>query len=202
MRKKLFDLQALKKSGSISDAKEDSSKDSELSIRFLNQHYEKIESVKDLIGRPPDPGECRFLWTDKSFNSFTFVPYLVKERNFIDELTLSTYSINKRILLSFMRMVDAGSIGKIKMLVADSLKHQRPAVTDQLEGFALTRPEQLQVKYAWNHSKIMLARCGLDRYVVEGSGNWSENSRHEQYLFANSEELYKFRLDCIESVPS
>lgn len=198
--KKLFDLTSLKNSSPVSNALPAADKDARLSIRFLAEHYEKIQSVKDLIGRPPAPGHSLFLWTEMSFNGFTFIPYLVKERNHIDELVLSTYSINKRILLSFMRMVDAGSIGKIRILVADSLKHQRPAVTGQLDYFAESNPDRLHVTYAWNHSKIMLARCGKDHFVIEGSGNWSENSRHEQYLFCNSEELFRFRKGCIEAI--
>ncbi len=195
----LFDLNKIKNAQPVSADGEASDKDARLSMRFLADHYKRVESVKHLVGHPPEQGECLFLWTDKSFNAFTFVPYLVKERGSIDELTLSTYSINKRILLSFMRFVEAGQIGKMYLLVADSLKHQRPAVTDLLDSFAQSRP-QLQVKYAWNHSKIMLARCGDDHFVVEGSGNWSENSRHEQYLFSNSEQLYKFRRSCVQSI--
>ncbi len=110
----------------------------------------------------------------------------------------STYSNSKRILLSFMRFVEAGQIAKMYLLVADSLKHQRPVVTDLLEAFAQSRPH-LQVTYAWNHSKILLARCGDDHFVVEGSGNWSKNSRYEQYLFAKGSELYHFRKQCIIS---
>lgn len=197
----LFDLNKIKNSQPVSAEGEASDKDAKLSMRFLADHYKRLQSVKDLVGHPPEQGECLFLWTDKSFNSFTFVPYLVKERGTIDELILSTYSINKRILLSFMRLVEAGQIENMYLLVADSLKHQRPVVTDLLDSFAQSRP-QLQVQYAWNHSKIMLARCGSDYFVVEGSGNWSENSRHEQYVFSNSNELYSFRKNCIQLISS
>ena len=195
----LFDLNKIKNTQPVSAEGQATDKDARLSMRFLADHYQRIESVKALVGQVPEQGECLFLWTDKSFNAFTFVPYLIKERGKIDELTLSTYSINKRILLSFMRLVEAGQIGKMYLLVADSLKHQRPVVTDLLDSFAHSRP-QLQVKYAWNHSKIMLAKCGDDHLIVEGSGNWSENSRHEQYLFANSKQLYGFRESCIKTV--
>lgn len=195
----LFDLNKIKEAQPVSADEQATDKDAKLSMRFLADHYKRVESVKALVGQPPEQGECLFLWTEKSFNAFTFVPYLIKERGHIDELTLSTYSINKRILLSFMRLVEAGQIGTMYLAVADSLKHQRPAVTDLLDAFALSRP-QLTVTYAWNHSKIMLARCGEDHFVVEGSGNWSENSRHEQYVFANSKALYGFRETCIKTV--
>lgn len=200
LKRKLFDLEEISKARSVSaGATSGPHKDAQLALRFLNEHYERIESVKALVNRPPAPGETYFLFTEKSFNAFTFVPYLVKERGHIDELVLSTYSINKRILLSFMNLVEKGSIASMFLLVADSLRHQRPAVVDLLDSFASTRDE-LRVKYAWNHSKMLLARCGQDHFVIEGSGNWSENSRHEQYLFCNSQKLYGFRYDCINSV--
>jgi hypothetical protein len=32
-----------------------------------------------------------------------------------------------------------------------------------------------------------------DRYVIEGSGNWSENAYYEQYTVANCKGLFAFR---------
>jgi hypothetical protein len=37
-------------------------------------------------------------------------------------------------------------------------------------------------------------------YIVEGSGNWSENAMYEQYLFANSKSVYEFRKELFNNV--
>jgi hypothetical protein len=173
-------------------------KDTALGLRFLSEHERRISSIKELIN-PPEPGEVIFLFTEKSFNAFTFIPYVLKLHGQIQELVISTYSINKRILQAFMRLVKSGQITKVKIVVADSLKHQRPLVADELSAFAMAYPETVEVTYAWNHSKITLLLAAGQHYVLEGSGNWSENSRHEQYVFANHKELYFFRKVSIEN---
>ena len=186
---KLFNLPEAKK-------KEASGTDLKLVKKHSIQQLKQISSLRDLT-ESPLPGQMIFLFTDKSFNAFSFVSYLLVEHAKIDELYLSTYSVSKKILLSFSQLLSTGKISKIELLVADSLKHQRPQVKDQLDRFA-NRFDALSVKYAWNHSKMALFKIQDQYYVVEGSGNWSENSRHEQYLFANDKELFEFRKECIQ----
>lgn len=53
------------------------------------------------------------------------------------------------------------------------------------------------VKYAWNHSKVTLLRSSDNHFVIEGSGNFSDNSRHEQYIFLNSKKVFYFRKNWI-----
>lgn len=166
---------------------------------FLEMHTRKIESIKDLAGRPPKEGECYFLWTLNSFNAFTFIPYLIKEHGHIDELTVSTYSINTRIADSFMRHLSQGNIHRVKILLAESMSYRMPKVVDHLKHSLMNQPNA-EITYGWNHSKITLVKCGNHHYVIEGSGNWSENAAHEQYIFINSQDIYGFRKSHIDAV--
>ena len=54
--------------------------------------------------------------------------------------------------------------------------------------------------YAWTHAKICLLKTDDFDFVIEGSGNWSENAHFEQYVFANSKGLYDFRMSLFTSV--
>ena len=74
-----------------------------------------------------------------------------------------------------------------------------PKVMDNLKSLALQR-QNINVNFSWNHSKITLMQCGENYFVVEGSGNWSENSRNEQYIFLNSQSVFDFRKKCIYGV--
>ena len=199
MKNKFFNINEIKSSTAPEPAT--GSQDQSLEVRFLQEHYQKINSIKDLVGKPPAPGSSYFLFTEKSFNAFTFIPYLIKEHGTLQEVSCSTYSINKRILLSLFKLINEGKIGHISLLVADSLKHQRPDVTDQLQTFAQSNPSKLKVTFAWNHSKILLVKAAGQHYCIEGSGNWSENSRHEQYIFANNQSLFEFRYCCLFCKP-
>lgn len=159
--------------------------------KFLQLHEEKISSVKELTGRLPLPGEIYFLWTVKSFNAFTFIPQIIREHGVIDELILSTYSINIRIIDALARLIDKKLIHQVSMIISDSIKTRLPKVYDHL--MVLVEQKPVRVRYAWTHAKISLIRSGENYYDVEGSGNWGENAMHEQYIITNSKKTFEFR---------
>lgn len=166
--------------------------------KFITIHENKIDSIKKIM-KLPEPGEIYFLWTENSFNAFTFIPFIIKQCKVIDRLIISTYSINQRIIESLMRYFHKGCIREIFILVSDSLKFRMPKVVDVMESLALAY-DNIKIKYSWNHSKITLMQCGDDHFVMEGSGNWSENSRYEQYIFLNNQKVFDFRKECIHGV--
>ena len=162
---------------------------------FENMHIEKVNSLKQLMGRVPGRGEIYFLWTLNSFNAFTFITYIIKHFGTIRQLTFSTYSINERILTSLVRWYDKGAIEKIYICISDSIRSRVPKVNDQLQAFSSTR--NIEIGDAWNHSKVTLIRTDEHFFVVAGSGNFSENALNEQYIFLNDERVYNFFSDCI-----
>ncbi len=164
-----------------------------LKSKFYDVHLAKVESIKSLVGNVPGPGECFFLWTVKSFNAYTFIPFFVKEHKVINELILSTYSISNRILESLTHLLEKGKVEKVHILISDTIKFRLPKVQEQLVTLCKQRPGQFSVDYAWNHSKICLMLTPQGSFLVEGSGNFSENAQHEQYLFLNIKEVYEFR---------
>jgi hypothetical protein len=160
--------------------------------KYLVKHFQKISSLeKDLI-RIPTTEEFFFLQSDTAFNAFTFIP-LVAKLYPIKELHASTYSLSRKVIDALIEMHDKGMIERITLLVSDSMIKRNPLVIDNLMGMAKSRPN-VSVLYAWVHAKVCLLQTHENYYVIEGSGNWSENAHYEQYLFANSQGLYDFRL--------
>ncbi|WP_294141598.1 hypothetical protein [uncultured Sanguibacteroides sp.] len=166
------------------------------SIRFEEAHLRRIENIKNLCGELPSGNEIFFLWACKSFNTFTFIPYVIKYSGLIEELCFSTYSINSRIVEALIRWYDKGVILSVTIYIADSIKYRMPDVVTLLEEQAKQR--QIEIIYAWNHSKVQLLKSGVNYFVVEGSGNFSENAANEQYIFLNSRKVYEFRRDCFD----
>lgn len=164
-----------------------------LAIKFLEVHNYKLESIKHLVGNLPEENEIFFIWTMKSFNAFTFIPYLVKYAGVIDELIISTYSINKRIISALMRLIDAGKIKQVQINISESIKHRMPAVVDELNSVVAQRKSVIKVHYSWVHAKVALVRIGSAKYIIEGSGNWAENAKHEQYIFLRNDRVFDFR---------
>jgi hypothetical protein len=161
-------------------------------IKFDEIHERKVATIKMLTGHLPEENEVIFMQTTNSFNAFTFIVYLLKHAGRIEQLLIKTYSINTRILDSLSSKIRSNEIGDIALYIAESIKYRMPRVKDQLEMMVKEFPD-FQVEYAWTHQKVICARVGTDHYVVEGSGNFSENSAEEQYIFMKSKRIYEFR---------
>jgi hypothetical protein len=160
--------------------------------KFDSMHDQKIATIKMLCGRLPEENEIFFLETTNSFNAFTFIVYLLKHAGRIDELFIATYSINGRILDSLSTRIRNNEIGDICLYIAESIKYRMPKVKDQLD-MMIKEMNNFQVEYTWTHKKVICARIGDAYYVVEGSGNFSENTAEEQYIFMKSKRIYDFR---------
>lgn len=171
--------------------KEEGFESSSFKQKYLLAHYEKVENLERNLTRLPSEEEFFFLQTCKQFNAFTFIPFILKTEN-ITELFASTYSISVRVVESMMELYDAGMIEQITLLVSDSLIKRNPVTIDKIESLASFRPN-FKIVYTWNHSKVSLVNTQSGHYIIEGSGNWSENAAIEQYIFANSKGLYDFR---------
>ena len=61
---------------------------------------------------------------------------------------------------------------------------------------------RIKVSFSWNHTKIMCFNVRENYYVIEGSGNLSDNARIEQYLFEKSKTAYEFHREWVLDVKS
>lgn len=159
--------------------------------KYLATHYQKIKNLNEDLLRLPAPEEFFFLQTDSAFNAFTFIPLIARHQK-IKELHTSTYSINKRVIDALVELHDGGFIDQITLMISDSMISRNQVTINHLSALANSRPN-IKVTYAWVHAKVCTMLTEHNYFVVEGSGNWSENAHYEQYTFANSEGLYKFR---------
>lgn len=160
--------------------------------KYLVSHYQKVDSLENDLMRVPTPEEFFFLQSDTAFNAFTFIPLVAKIYP-IKELHASTYSLSRKVIDALIEMHDKGQIERITLLVSDSMIKRNPLVIDNLMAMAKSRPN-VNVLYAWVHAKVCLLATHDSHFVIEGSGNWSENAQYEQYTFANSKGLYDFRM--------
>lgn len=173
--------------------KDANSKDSSLLCkRFKKTSFQNINNLCELIKKLPDHDECFFLESSKSFNAFSFVNLIIEERGCIDDLYIATYSINKQFISSLITYLNFNRILNFDLLITDSIRYRMPAIHDLLMSVSANRIN-FNVKLKWSHKKIICAKVKDDYYVIEGSGNLSDNSAIEQYLFTNCKELYGFR---------
>ena len=160
--------------------------------KYLAAHYQKVSSLEKDLMRIPTSEEFFFLQSDTAFNAFTFIPLVAKVFP-IKELHASTYSLSRKVIDALIEMHDKGQVERITLLVSDSMIKRNPLVIDNIMAMAKSRPN-VTVLYAWVHAKVCLLKTHENYFVIEGSGNWSENAHYEQYVFANSKGLYDFRM--------
>ena len=77
---------------------------SSLTVQFYKLHCQRIETMKRHLTIPAE-NEAVFLWTLKSFNAFTFIPYCIEQYGTIDELSLSTYTISRKITDTLVQLI-------------------------------------------------------------------------------------------------
>ena len=159
--------------------------------KFLNVQTYMVNNLPEDLARLPEPGEIFFLQTMASFNAFTFVE-LISRLQFIEELYATTYSVSLSVLEALQEMQSAGRIGRIKLLISDSMRQRNPRICDALNAWAET-DGNVTIIYTWNHSKITLAKTEVGDFCIEGSGNWSKNAQYEQYIFTNNADVMELR---------
>lgn len=179
------------------EAKKENPLDATWVSKYLATHFEKVSALEESLVRIPTQEEYFFLQSDTAFNAFTFIPFVAK-RFPIKELHASTYSISRKVIDALIEMHDSGMIEKITLLISDSMIKRNPIVIENLMAMAKSRPN-VEVLYAWVHAKVCLLKTHDSFYVIEGSGNWSENAQYEQYVFANAKGLYDFRMQLFTS---
>ena len=185
MKNKFFDLPT-------TNAQENSKTPEHFVSKYLAIHTQKIKSLAKELQRLPNKEEFFFLQSATSFNAFTFIP-LIGQKMYIKELHASTYSISRNVIDALIQLYDQGIIEQITLLISDSLIKRNPKTIDYLQAL-LTSRANFTVKFTWVHAKVCLAKTDHHFFIIEGSGNWASNAQYEQYIFANSKNVYNFRL--------
>lgn len=184
-RSSLIDLKARRK------ALQSNERGAQYLSKYLRAHFQKLSNLKRELERLPTEGEFFFLHTDKQFNGFTFIP-LVAAQEQVKHMYAATYSLSRSTVDAFIELHDKGLIEQMTLLISDSMIQRNPKTIEYLKGLAQSR-RSIKVQFAWTHAKVTLLHTAVGYYIIEGSGNWSENASVEQYLFARDEKLYRFR---------
>ena len=82
-------------------------------------------------------------------------------------------------------------LGDIHLHVSETLQFRMPKVFARL--VELHRGGVITLTYSWSHKKITCLDTPCGQFVVEGSGNYGENSMEEQYVFLKNKKVYEFR---------
>lgn len=169
-------------------------KEETLRMPLYSQHlqfsFATIKNVeRDLI--VPHVGGIAFLDTDMAFNAFDIIAFMASKAP-IKKLYASTYSISKKTITTMIHLHDNGMIEQMKLLINESMIKRNPTTIDDLMGMKTSRAN-LDVLFSWVHAKVYLIETHDAFYVLEGSGNLTNNAHFEQYILVNSKEVFEHR---------
>jgi hypothetical protein len=164
-----------------------------LEMRMVVKRERAGESLKDGL---PGPGESHHVISNALYDFWNVIAEAITKLGGVAEFYGSTWTMNRQNVLDLMAILDAGKIGKCRMLTGTYFKRRESAVYAQLIT-GLTVRGQKYVAFN-NHTKIALLHRpeGEGRpaawIVFEGSANWTANPRLENYAITNDEALYRF----------
>ena len=176
-------------------------KDRKIYLRFLDKQYNRVQNINELLGKLPEKNEQIRIITQKSFNAFAILLYIA-EKGDIEELILGIYRIDKNSVNGIKELFYKGVISKITIVLSSFFDQTKKAeiFAEMLNEFAREN-KNVRLVFCWNHTKIMGVKTRENKYyVVEGSGNLSNNAMIEQYLFEQSEQSFNFHKSWMEEL--
>ena len=108
-------------------------------------------------------------------------------------MSLAIYRINQPSVESLIEFIDGGRIKQANFLISNFFNQtKKPEMwAIRLRDYSETK-ENVTFAYVHNHAKVLCLKTGDNYYVLEGSGNMSDNARIEQYRYENNKEIYDF----------
>jgi hypothetical protein len=175
-------------------------KDSIQKVEFEKIISKKADTFKDIIGSEIEKDvQYRFVST-KSFNPLNVLKF-VDNTYEIEEIFLVVYRMNLKAVNFFKNFIDERKIPTIILLSSffkENKKYERWC--KELIDFA-SESGLVEIKFKHTHAKIFICKTKCKKNIVfEGSGNFSDNARIEQYLFENNELTYNFHKKWIQEI--
>lgn len=156
--------------------------------RIKQKTYEKIMNAKE-ITIPKKNCQTR-IRTQSQINLISVI-FIFADKYNIEELTISTYTLNKEALSVLLQLYKAKKIRKLNLLIASSYTFRSQEhyqfIKNECANF-----KKVKLTFANLHFKITLIKTKNDFFQIEGSMNYSTNNLAEQILIENSKDTYDF----------
>jgi hypothetical protein len=169
--------------------------------KFKVTNLQRLKALSE-IATLPMPNEHHRYVTHNAFNSFSWLEFLCSHFDTFEELYLISYNFSEKPIDAIFQRYDQGQFKKLSIVISESIRFRMPKRYEQLEKLIKERnTSNCRLAGVWNHAKIILAKPvnSNNFFVVEGSGNFSENAYIEQYSFDNSEQIYNFHKNWIDN---
>ena len=167
--------------------------------------YERLvmKSVKSFHGivasELEENVQYRFV-TTMAFNAITVLEYLRQNYTLI-EVYVVVFRMNNRSFDFLSEIIKDNNL-EVGILVSNfflsNSRYERWA--NELMSLASTQ-DNVRTRFLLNHAKLFLGKTKCGKHIVfEGSGNLSDNSRIEQYIYEKNKTAYEFHKQWINEL--
>lgn len=162
-------------------------------------HRLLIKKIVDIISLPKK-NEQYMMITQMSFNIYSLILFILEKEKVIDELIVTTFNMNKKTFDGLINLCESGKVKILRIVISESITFRMPERIKEMISVFESNKYNYELALVWNHTKIGLIECNGNFYVIEGSGNFSDNSEIEQYRFENNKESFDFHYNWINEL--
>jgi len=134
--------------------------------------------------------------TQKIINPYGFILVACKHAP-INHLYIATYSINLKAIEILMNLLDSGMIKRFTLVLNCNMKWKMKGQHVHLLEEEKKR-DNFQIIKKYSHAKVTLIDQADRKLVIQGSGNYSENPKIEQYTICDDQNLFDFHRGWME----
>lgn len=159
----------------------------------------KEKKAEKLIDKIPENGESIHVISAGIFDYWTLIPVLCK---LLNEKVLvsrfSTWAMTMPVCTQFIEMMDSGQLGNCGFIADTSLQRLQGAVYAKLATRFNSAKQPLRMTAC--HAKIALIKTASHNIVMEGSANFTNNPRIEQFCIINDSKIFEFHFQWMQEL--
>lgn len=179
------ELAEFKKKGITKDLEEIKS----IALKNINMQFQLLSKKDKII--IPEKNQVLCIRTQSQINAFQIFLHFIEKYGKIDFLSLQSYTFNEETIYSLLQLLNEKKIENLQIIMTETAYFRTPKIYKLLKEFFSERND-CNLCFYWVHSKVHLLQTNNEKFVIDGSGNFSMNAQIEQYNIFNSEELFNF----------
>lgn len=166
------------------------------SLKYIRTHQQLISKFTDIAALPGEGCQLRII-TQQQINAFTLL-LLIHQQHGIKNLHCTSFNYSQDAIDALLSFLNEGCEA-VTLVCNDSLRQMMPQRYVYLKEAHARNNGRMRLAVVHNHTKISLIHTHDDKFfVIEGSGNFSKNTKIEQYIFEQCTETYIFHKHWIE----
>lgn len=179
------DLAEFKKQNITQDLNEAQS----VAINNIEFQSKILRDKKELL-QIPNEGSFLHVITQKQINAFTIILSFL-EKGDIDFLQIMSYTIDETTCHTLSHLLKTGRIKRLQIIMTETASFRIPNIYKLLKE-SFSKESNCNLVFYWVHSKIHLIEMGGSKFVIDGSGNFSQNAQVEHYNIFNIKDMFDF----------